>query len=50
LAIAALIYSTYKYAGDFTEADERSFVVFAGLVSMTLEALWEVRTLRKAGT
>lgn len=37
-----------KYEGDFTEEDERSFVQLAGLVSLALEALWEVRNLKKA--
>jgi GAF domain-containing protein len=37
-----------KYTGEFTAADEQHFVTFAGLVSTALEALWEVRNLRKA--
>ena len=36
-----------KFDGDFSEADERRLVGLAGLVSATLEALWEVRNLRK---
>ncbi|MBC8076460.1 MAG: GAF domain-containing protein [Chloroflexales bacterium] len=36
-----------KYEGEFTADDEQRFVQFAGLVSITLEALWEVRNLRK---
>jgi GAF domain-containing protein len=36
-----------KYEGEFTEADEAHFVLFAELVSGALEALWEVRNLRK---
>ena len=35
--------------GEFTAEDEAAFVRFAALVSTTLEALWEVRNLRKAG-
>lgn len=38
-----------KYEGDFTEADERQFIAFTALVSSHLEALWEIRNLRKAG-
>jgi GAF domain-containing protein len=36
-----------KYAGDFTAEDERVFVQFGDLVSSALEALWDVRNLRK---
>ncbi|MBC8101810.1 MAG: GAF domain-containing protein [Cytophagales bacterium] len=36
-----------KYEGEFTEADEAHFVLFAGLVSASLEATWEVRNLKK---
>ncbi|GAB4508267.1 MAG: hypothetical protein OHK0046_00160 [Anaerolineae bacterium] len=36
-----------KYEGDFTEADEVHFSMLAELVSSTLEALWDVRNLRK---
>lgn len=36
-----------KYEGDFTEDDERSFLQLVQLVSLALEALWEVRTLKK---
>ena len=36
-----------KLEGDFTETDERHLAGLAGLVSETLETLWEVRTLRK---
>jgi GAF domain-containing protein len=36
-----------KYEGDFTEEDERCFLQLVQLVSLTLEALWEVRTLKK---
>jgi GAF domain-containing protein len=36
-----------KYSGDFTEEDEKHFVGFTALVSSNLEALWEVRNLRK---
>ncbi|MBD2464454.1 GAF domain-containing protein [Oscillatoria sp. FACHB-1407] len=36
-----------KYEGDFTEEDEKHFLKFTELVSATLEALWEVRNLRK---
>ncbi|MBD2105272.1 GAF domain-containing protein [Leptolyngbya sp. FACHB-261] len=39
-----------KYEGDFTEEDEKHFIKFAELVSSTLEALWEVRNLRKSTT
>ncbi|NEQ23054.1 MAG: GAF domain-containing protein [Microcoleus sp. SIO2G3] len=37
-----------KYEGDFTEEDEKHFIKFAELVSETLEALWDVRNLRKS--
>jgi len=37
-----------KVEGEFTEADEAHFVMLTRLVSQTLEALWEVRDLRKA--
>ena len=37
-----------RYEGDFTAEDEEKFLAFAGIVSVALEALWEVRTLRKA--
>jgi GAF domain-containing protein len=37
-----------KYEGEFSEADETQFVRFAQLVSMSLEALWQVRNLKKA--
>jgi hypothetical protein len=36
-----------KYEGEFTEADEKHFISFTELVSETLEALWDVRNLRK---
>jgi GAF domain-containing protein len=36
-----------KYEGEFTAEDEKYFISFAKLVSETLEALWEVRNLRK---
>ena len=36
-----------KYEGEFTEEDEKHFISFATLVSETLEALWNVRNLRK---
>jgi GAF domain-containing protein len=36
-----------KYEGEFTEEDEQHFISFAKLVSETLEALWDVRNLRK---
>ncbi|HZF69008.1 MAG TPA: GAF domain-containing protein [Gemmatirosa sp.] len=36
-----------RYDGDFTAEDERVFVQFAELVSSALEALWDVRNLRK---
>ncbi|MBC7923386.1 MAG: GAF domain-containing protein [Ferruginibacter sp.] len=39
-----------KYDGEFTEADEKQFTRFAELVSITLEALWQVRNLQKAKT
>lgn len=38
-----------KYDGEFDEADEAHFVILAELVSATLEALWDVRNLRKGG-
>lgn len=37
-----------KYEGEFTAEDEEVFMQLTGLVSATLEALWEVRNLRKA--
>jgi GAF domain-containing protein len=37
-----------KYDGEFTAEDERQFVQFAHLLSMHLEALWELRNLQKA--
>lgn len=36
-----------KYAGEFTAEDEHNLVRFASLLSITLEALWDVRNLRK---
>jgi GAF domain-containing protein len=36
-----------KYSGEFSLADEHNLVKFAELLSMTLEALWELRNLRK---
>jgi GAF domain-containing protein len=36
-----------KYEGDFNEEDEKQFIQFAALISATLEALWDVRNLRK---
>jgi len=36
-----------KCEGEYSEADEASLEQFAALVSETLEALWEVRNLRK---
>jgi GAF domain-containing protein len=37
-----------RYEGEFTAEDERHFTAFAALVSEALEALWDVRNLRKA--
>jgi GAF domain-containing protein len=37
-----------KYEGEFTAADEQHVAQFAHLLSLSLEALWEVRNLRKA--
>jgi len=37
-----------KYEGDFTAQDEANLVRFAGLLSRSLEALWELRQLRQA--
>ncbi len=37
-----------KYEGEFSEDDQTQFVRFAQLVSMSLEALWQVRNLEKA--
>jgi GAF domain-containing protein len=37
-----------KYEGEFSAEDEQHCVSFAGLVSLHLETLWEVRNLRKA--
>jgi GAF domain-containing protein len=42
-----LLQASDKYEGDFSAADERHFVQLAQLVSTALEALWEVRNLRK---
>ena len=39
-----------KYEGEFTPEDEAQFTAFAGLVSTTLGALWEVRNLKKGTT
>ncbi len=39
-----------KYEGEFTQEDEAQFTAFAGLVSTTLEALWQVRNLKKGKT
>ncbi|HMM29780.1 MAG: GAF domain-containing protein [Chloroflexota bacterium] len=36
-----------KYEGDFTEEDEQMFLQLVELVSLALEALWEVRNLKK---
>lgn len=36
-----------KYEGDFSEADEAHFIQLGQLVSQTLEALWQVRNLKK---
>ncbi len=36
-----------KYEGEFTEADESALLRLTEIVSTALEALWEVRTLRK---
>lgn len=36
-----------KYEGEFTEEDEKNFLHFTELVSESLEALWNVRNLRK---
>lgn len=36
-----------KYAGDFTATDERHFIDLTALVSSNLEALWQVRNLKK---
>ncbi|MBW4549257.1 MAG: hypothetical protein KME25_33350 [Symplocastrum torsivum CPER-KK1] len=37
-----------KYEGGFTEEDEKHLIMFAELVSETLEALWDDRNLRKS--
>jgi len=37
-----------RYEAEFTAEDERHFTAFAALVSEALEALWDVRNLRKA--
>lgn len=39
-----------RYQGDFTAQDEQELVRFVDLLSLTLEALWELRNARKAGT
>ncbi len=36
-----------KQDGEFTAEDERQVIQFASLVSLALEALWEVRNLQK---
>jgi GAF domain-containing protein len=36
-----------KYQGDFTAQDEQRFVQFVKLVSIALEALWDLRNARK---
>jgi GAF domain-containing protein len=37
-----------KYSGDFTAEDEQQFTQFTALVSLALEALWDLRNLQKA--
>ena len=37
-----------KYEGEFNEADEAAFVQLTELTALALEALWDVRNLRKA--
>jgi len=39
-----------KYEGEFTEQDEAHFLALTALVSINLEALWTIRTLKKAAT
>ena len=39
-----------RYEGEFTAQDEQELVRFVDLLSLTLEALWELRNARKAGT
>ncbi len=36
-----------KYEGEFTAADEQTFTQFAAIVSQALDALWQVRNLKK---
>jgi GAF domain-containing protein len=36
-----------KYEGEFTAEDEQQFLCFSQLVTTTLEALWNVRNLKK---
>ena len=36
-----------KYEGEFTEADEANFVQFTDVLSLSLDALWTLRNLRK---
>jgi GAF domain-containing protein len=43
-----LIQLSDKYEGDFTAEDEALLVDFTHLVGQALEALWEVRNLKKA--
>lgn len=43
-----LIQLSDKYAGEFTAHDEEQLVAFTRIVSRALEALWEVRNLKKA--
>lgn len=42
-----LVQLSDKYEGEFTAEDEHNVTKFAELLSMTLEALWEVRNLQK---
>jgi GAF domain-containing protein len=43
-----LIQLSDKYVGEFSAEDEQQLIAFTELVSTTLEALWEIRNLKKA--
>lgn len=42
-----LVQLSDRYEGDFTAQDEENCIAFTAMVSSTLEALWEVRNLKK---
>ena len=45
-----LLQASDKYVGDFSATDEQNFLRLAQLVSAALEALWDVRNLRKGAS